>query len=106
MRFVAQWECATSLVDISLWAKQGVVPYKAGRRRASKQLKEELWIDLDGDWRGLATMIEVYETQLSELQPYLYWEIGIHLILEDLELQMRKKYCAIIEEDVDVPGSP
>jgi hypothetical protein len=49
-------------------------------------------------------MIEVYETQLSERQPYLYWDFGIQLMSEELELQIRKKYCAITEEDVDVTG--
>ncbi|KAI5378241.1 hypothetical protein J4E82_002934 [Alternaria postmessia] len=70
----------------------------------SEQLEDELWADCDEDILGLATMLGVYETQLFELQPYLYWDFGIRLMFEELELQMRKDYCAVTEEDVGIPG--
>jgi hypothetical protein len=92
------------LIDVFVWAEQGVVPYKAERRAASERLKDEMWADCDGDGLGLATMIEVYETRLSEVQPYLCWDFGIQLMFEELDLKMRKEYWAVTEEDVGIPG--
>ncbi|RYN37891.1 hypothetical protein AA0112_g4126 [Alternaria arborescens] len=103
-RFVSTWERETGLLDVLIWAEQGVVPFKTWRRHVSEQLEDELWADYDEDILGLATMLEVYETQLFELQPYLYWDFGIRLMFEELELQMQKDYCAVTEEDVGIPG--
>ncbi|CAN9338000.1 unnamed protein product [Alternaria alternata] len=103
-RFVSMWEHATGLLDVLIWAEKGVVPFKTERRHALEQLEDELWADCDEDILGLATMLEVYETQLFELQPYLYWDFGIRLMFEELELQMRKEYCAVTEEDVGISG--
>jgi hypothetical protein len=103
-RFVSTWERETGLLDILIWAEKGVVPFKTWRRQVSEQLEDELWADCDEDILGLATMLGVYETQLFELQPYLYWDFGIRLMFEELELQMRKDYCAVTEEDVGIPG--
>ncbi|CAN9446600.1 unnamed protein product [Alternaria alternata] len=80
------------------------LPFKTWRRQVSEQLEDELWADCDEDILGLATMLGVYETQLFELQPYLHWDFGIRLMFEELELQMRKDYCAVTEEDVGIPG--
>ncbi|CAN9362874.1 unnamed protein product [Alternaria alternata] len=103
-RFVSMWEHATGLLDVLIWAEKVVVPFKTERRHALEQLEDELWADCDEDILGLATMLEVYETQLFELQPYLYWDFGIRLMFEELELQMRKEYCAVTEEDVGISG--
>lgn len=101
---MSTWERETGLLDVLIWAEQGVVPFKTWRRHVSEQLEDELWADYDEDILGLATMLEVYETQLFELQPYLYWDFGIRLMFEELELQMQKDYCAVTEEDVGIPG--
>ena len=101
---MSTWERKTGLLDILIWAEKGVVPFKTWRRQVSEQLEDELWADCDEDILGLATMLGVYETQLFELQPYLYWDFGIRLMFEELELRMWKEYCAVTEEDVGIPG--
>ncbi|KAG9195674.1 hypothetical protein G6011_00795 [Alternaria panax] len=103
-RFAAKWKSATNLLDVLIWAEEGVVPFKGERRNASEQREWELWVDCDGDGLGLAAMMEVHEAQLFELQPYMYWDFGIQLMFEELELEMQKECWAVTEEDVGIPG--
>ncbi|KAI4615307.1 uncharacterized protein J4E87_009200 [Alternaria ethzedia] len=103
-RFLAEWECAASMVDVFIWAEKGVVPFKTERRRKVKKVEDEIWADRDEDMLGLARLIKVFEAQLSELQPFLYYDFGISSLFEELELEMLKEYWAVTEEDVGIPG--
>ncbi|KAI4958745.1 hypothetical protein J4E86_004350 [Alternaria arbusti] len=103
-RFLAEWECAASMVNVFIWAEKGVVPFKTERRRKVKKVEDEIWADRDEDMLGLARLIKVFEAQLSELQPFLYYGFGISSLFEELELEMRKEYWAVTEEDVGMPG--
>jgi len=103
-RFLAEWECAASMVDVFIWAEKGVVPFTAERRRKVKKVEDEIWADCDEDTLGLARLIKVFDAQLSELQPFLYYDFGISSLFEELELEMLKDYWAVTEEDVGIPG--
>ena len=92
------------MVDVFIWAEKGVVPFKTERRRKVKKVEDEIWADRDEDTLGLARLINVFEAQLSELQPFLYYDFGISTLFEGLELEMRKEYWAVTEEDVGIPG--
>lgn len=73
-----------NLLDIIEWAERGEVPYKASRRQGMMSLEEEP--DL-----GIAKMFETHEDELFALQPYQYWDLGIKMMIEELETEMQKE---------------
>ena len=98
----AQMFCSNmvNMLDIVIWAEEGVVPFKAERRRVVRMLHEEL--ELEG--ACIDIMMEVYEEEFFQLHPFVYCDFGIEAMFTTVEREMRKDYWITTEENVGLLG--
>jgi hypothetical protein len=90
---------ARDLLPVITWAEQGIVPFRAGLKTDLQQRQAEL----DGDW-GIKSMIEAYDEELYQLQPFMYWDYGIRGVFEEAAQELRKRYWIVTEENVGLLG--
>ena len=91
------------MVDIIIWAEDGVVPFRAIRKN-ERQMHDAEWESKDADW-GLKFMADFWEEELYQRQPFMYiWDFGMKALFEDAEREMCKDYWIVTEENVGLVG--
>ena len=59
--------------------------------------------DEDAEW-AIDRMFDDYEEELYRAQPFMYHHFGIGSMFEELEMEMKKEYWMVTEENVGVCG--